>query len=130
MKKSDHLTKKKMTVLLGEVLREARLKAELTQADVAERVGVATEVYGRIERGNLTPSVPNLRKLCMVLRVDASAALGLDVREAAAWLQESAALPEESPRLRRLLRTLRQLDDKQLNAVSYMVRSLVTPEAR
>jgi transcriptional regulator with XRE-family HTH domain len=130
MKKSDHLTKKKMTVLLGEVLREARLKAELTQADVAERVGVATEVYGRIERGNLTPSVPNLRKLCMVLRVDASAALGLDVREAAAWLKESAAPPEESPRLRRLLRTLRQLDDKQLNAVGYMVRSLVTPEAR
>src|SRR5687767_10053305 len=115
MKKSDHLTKKKMTVLLGEVLREARLKAELTQADVAERVGVATEVYGRIERGNLTPSVPNLRKLCMVLRVDASAALGLDMREAAAWLKESAAPLEGSPRLRRLLRTLRQLDDKQLN---------------
>jgi transcriptional regulator with XRE-family HTH domain len=130
MKKSDHLTKKKMTVLLGEVLREARLKAELTQADVAERVGVATEVYGRIERGNLTPSVPNLRKLCMVLRVDASAALGLDVGEAGAWLKESAPPPEESPRLRRLLRTLRQLDDKQLTAVSYMARSLVPPEAR
>ncbi len=119
-----------MTVYLGEVLREARLKAELTQADVAERVGVATEVYGRIERGNLTPSVPNLRKLCMVLRVDASAALGLDVREAAAWLKESAAPSEESPRLRRLLRTLRQLDDKQLSAVGYMARSLVSPEAR
>ncbi len=129
MKKSTHLTKKKMTVLLGEVLREARLKAELTQADVAERVGVATEVYGRIERGNLTPSVPNLRKLCMVLRVDASAALGLEVGEAGAWLKESAAPREESPRLRRLLRTLRQLDDKQLIAVGYMARSLVSPEA-
>jgi transcriptional regulator with XRE-family HTH domain len=102
----------------------------LTQADVAERVGVATEVYGRIERGNLTPSVPNLRKLCMVLRVDASAALGLEVGEAEAWLKESAAPPEESPRLRRLLRTLRQLDDKQLTAVGYMARSLVPPDAR
>ena len=77
---------------LGEALREARLKAELTQADVADRVGVATEVYGRIERGNLTPSVPNLRKLCMVLRVDASAALGLEAGEAAAWLMESEPL--------------------------------------
>jgi transcriptional regulator with XRE-family HTH domain len=90
MKKNTHLmTKKKMTVHLGEVLREARLKAELTQADVAERVGVATEVYGRMERGHLTPSVPNLRKLCMVLRVDASIALGLKAGEAAAWLKES-----------------------------------------
>ena len=130
MKKNTHLTKKKMTVHLGEVLREARRKAELTQADVAERVGVATEVYGRIERGNLTPSVPNLRKLCMVLRVDASAALGLEVGEAAAWLKESPLPPEESPRLRRLLRTLRQLDDKQLTAVGYMARRLVPPEAR
>ena len=130
MKKDTHLTKKKSTVHLGAVLREARLKIQWTQADVADRVGVATEVYGRIERGNLTPSVPNLRRLCMVLRVDASAALGLDVGEAAAWLKESAPPPEESPRLRRLLRTLRQLDDKQLNTVGYMVRSLMTPEAR
>jgi len=77
MKNSAHLTKKRLTVHLGEMLREARRKAELTQADVAERVGVVTEVYGRMERGNLTPSVLTLRKLCLVLRVDASAALGL-----------------------------------------------------
>ena len=130
MKNSTHLTKKKMTVHLGEVLREARLKAELTQADVAERVGVATEVYGRMERGNLTPSVPNLRKLCMVLRVDASVALGLKAGETAAWLKESELTSEESPRLRRLLRTLRQLDDRQLSTVGYVARGLVPPEAR
>ncbi|MCY1080614.1 helix-turn-helix transcriptional regulator [Archangium lansingense] len=130
MKNSTHLTKKKLTVHLGEMLKEARLKAELTQADVAERVGVVTEVYGRMERGHLTPSVLTLRKLCMVLRVDASAALGLQAGEAAAWLKESEPTPEESPQMRRLLRTLRQLDDKQLSAVGYMARSLVQPEAR
>ncbi len=130
MKNSTHLTKKKLTVHLGEMLKEARLKAELTQADVAERVGVVTEVYGRMERGNLTPSVLTLRKLCMVLWVDASAALGLQAGEAAAWLKESEPPREESPRMRRLLRTLRQLDDKQLTAVGYMARSLVQPEAR
>ena len=129
MKKSTHQTKK-MTVHLGEVLREARLKAELTQADVADRVGVATEVYGRMERGDLTPSVPSLRRLCVVLRVDANAVLNLKGHEAATWLKESTPPPEESRRLRRLLRTLRQLDDKQLTAVGYMARSLVPPEAR
>jgi len=130
MKKSNHLTKKKLTVHLGTALREARLKAELTQADVADRVGVATEVYGRMERGNLTPSVPNLRKLCMVLRVDASAALGLEAGEAEAWLKTSEPPPEESPRMRRLLRILRQLDDKQLKVVGFVARNLAQPESR
>ena len=130
MRKSDPLTKKKLTVHLGEALREARLKAELTQADVADRVGVATEVYGRMERGNLTPSVPNLRKLCMVLRVDASAALGLEAGEAGAWLKASEPPPEESPRMRRLLRILRLLDDKQLKVVGFVARSLAQPESR
>jgi transcriptional regulator with XRE-family HTH domain len=130
MRKSDPLTKKKLTVHLGEALREARLKAELTQADVADRVGVATEVYGRMERGNLTPSVPNLRKLCMVLRVDASAALGLAAGEAVTWPQASEPTPEESPQMRRLLRILRQLDDKQLKVVGFVARSLAQPESR
>jgi transcriptional regulator with XRE-family HTH domain len=131
MKKDTHLTKKKLTVHLGAVLREARLKIQWTQADVADRVGVATEVYGRIERGNLMPSVPNLRKLCMALRVDASAALGLDAGEATTWSQESEPPPpEESPQMRRLLRTLRQLDGKQLTAVGYVARTLAQPEAR
>ena len=130
MKKSTHLTKKKLTVHLGAALRAARLKRELTQADVAERVGVATEVYGRMERGNVTPSILTLRKLCVVLRVDASAALGLEAGEAAAWLKESEPTPEESPQMRRLLRTLRQLDDKQLTAVGYVARILVPPEPR
>ncbi|WP_257455609.1 helix-turn-helix transcriptional regulator [Archangium lipolyticum] len=130
MKKSDHLTKKKLTFHLGVALREARLKAELTQADVADRVGVATEVYGRMERGHLTPSVPNLRKLCMVLRVDASAALGLAAGEAVTWLMESEPTSEESPQMRRLIRTLRQLDNRQLAAIGYMARTLAQPEAR
>ena len=115
---------------LGKNAQAARVRQELTQADVAERVGVVTEVYGRMEQGNLTPSVLTLRKLCMVLRVDASAALGLQAGEAAAWLKESEPTPEESPQMRRLLRTLRQLDDKQLTAVGYMARSLVSPAAR
>jgi hypothetical protein len=66
----------------------------------------------------------------MVLRVDASAALGLEAGEAAAWLKESAPPPEESPQMRRLLRTLRQLDDKQLKTVGFVARSLLHPDAR
>ncbi len=124
MKKNTPVTKKKLTEHMGGALRTARLEAELTQADVAEHVGVATEVYGRMERGLLTPSVPSLRKLCLVLRLDANAVLGLGTR-GAAWLKEPASTSEEPPTLRRLLRTLRQLGDEQLVALGSMARTLL-----
>lgn len=125
MRRSKHLTKRKLNTCLGNALRAARQETELTQADVAERVGVVTEVYGRMERGLLMPSVPSLRRLCMALRMDANAALGLDARERANWLVEPASPPsEDPPRLRRLVRALRQLGDDQLAAVGAMVRTL------
>jgi transcriptional regulator with XRE-family HTH domain len=124
MKKITPVTKKKLTEHLGGALRTARQEAALTQADVAERVGVATEVYGRMERGLLTPSVPSLRKLCLVLSLDANAVLGLGTR-GVAWLTEPASTSEEPPRLRRLLRTLRQLGDAQLAALGVMARTLL-----
>ena len=87
---------------------------------------MATEVYGRMERGHLTPSVPNLRKLCAVLRMDASAALGLESPGTGAWLKEPVPVAEESPRMRRLLRTLRQMNDKKLAAMSVVARTLAS----
>jgi DNA-binding XRE family transcriptional regulator len=125
--KNVSMTKKKLTVHLGETLRAARTRAQWTQADVAERVGVATKVYGRMERGNLTPSVPLLRALCGVLRMDADEALALESRGTAVWLKEQPALSvEESPGMLRLMRTLRQMDDKQLAALSMVARSLAS----
>ncbi len=36
---------------VGAVLREARVKAYMTQSDVAERAGVSRQLVGRIEQG-------------------------------------------------------------------------------
>lgn len=36
---------------IGAVLRDARVKAYLTQSDVAERAGVSRQLVGRIEQG-------------------------------------------------------------------------------
>lgn len=36
---------------LGAVLRDARVKAYMTQSDVAERAGVSRQLVGRIEQG-------------------------------------------------------------------------------
>ncbi len=110
---------------LAAVVREARKKTSLTQADVAERLGVVTEIFGRLERGQLLPSVPTLRKLCLVLRVDANVILGLDAEKVPLWLVTPDPEADEPPELRRLLRTLRRMDAAQLAVVSSTANALM-----
>jgi transcriptional regulator with XRE-family HTH domain len=110
---------------LGEVAREARKKAGLTQEEVAGRIGLVTEVYGRIERGDMLPSVPTLVRLCRVLRLDANEVLGLSSRQTLTWIEQSLPESEEAPAVRRLVRTLRQLKPRQLWALSIMASILL-----
>ncbi len=102
--------------------RTARLRAGLSQADVAESVGIVTEVYGRLERSNLLPSVPTLRQLCLTLGVSADEFLGLGPSKAPDWANGPRQL--EPPHLRRLLRTLRALSPEQLRLVGGLAREL------
>jgi transcriptional regulator with XRE-family HTH domain len=123
---ATHKTREKLADHLGKSLRAARDQAKLTQVDVAERIGIASEVYGRMERGRVLPSVPTLRKLCRVLRVDANALLALATREPLEWLEEEGGPPpEDSPRVRRLLRSLRQMNEVQLAALQSMAQSML-----
>ena len=117
--------RKKLAAHMGKVLREARQMGSLTQADLSERVGLATEVLGRTERGHMLPSVPTLRKLCRVLRVDANVILGLDVEKAPLWLDALEPETDELPELRRLVRTLRRMDAAQLAVLSSTANALL-----
>jgi transcriptional regulator with XRE-family HTH domain len=121
--------KRKLAVHVGETLRAARQKAELTQVDVAERVDLVPEVYGRMERGNMLPSVSSLRRLCLALRLDANVVLGLDTGngtvQAQAWQEEPTPEPEEPLELRRVVRMLRQMDAAQLAVVSSTASALL-----
>ena len=69
---------KPLSSILGAAVRTARVRAGLTQEDVAERIGMASEVYGRMERGQMLPRVENLRRLCLVLNVPPHELLGLE----------------------------------------------------
>ncbi|MCY1078536.1 helix-turn-helix transcriptional regulator [Archangium lansingense] len=101
-----------LSIQIGKAARKARLQRKLTQADVAERVKLTDEVYGRIERGDMTPSTPTLFKLCTVLGLRADVLLGLAGPGAAqAQPDTSDELPPEA---RRLLRAVRGMDDEQL----------------
>lgn len=100
---------------IGETARAARLQAKLTQADVAERVGLQTEVYGRLERGVMMPSVPTLRKIAVVLKLPSDVIIGL--AEERIKVDRTRADGESSVELRRLLRNLRTLPPEQLKLV-------------
>ena len=47
----------------AQIIREARLKAELTQAELAERLGRDRAQIARWETGGQEPSVENLRSV-------------------------------------------------------------------
>lgn len=50
-------------MISGHLIREARLRANLTQAELAARSGKATSAVGRWERGEVAPSLETLLKL-------------------------------------------------------------------
>ncbi|MGZ3458592.1 MAG: helix-turn-helix domain-containing protein [Archangium sp.] len=111
---------------LGEVARAARERLGLTQAQVAKKVGLVPGVYGRIERGDMTPSVPSLRRICLVLGISSDALLGVSPSRVAATVDE--APPEEnlSPELRRVVHQLRTWSPKQLKVLSKVLTVLAS----
>lgn len=117
---------KKLATRLGESARAARQRLNLTQEDVAERIGIATEVYGRLERGNMLPSVPTFRKLCAVLSLSADEALGLSNESPVTWTPQPPPqeVVHEPAELRRLLRRARQLDRNSLRVLSLVAAHL------
>ncbi|HWN70692.1 MAG TPA: helix-turn-helix domain-containing protein, partial [Haliangium sp.] len=118
---------------IGRAARQARRVRKLTQEDVAERVGVSTQFYGRIERGNALPSVTTLRRMLEVLDLRADELLGaLDLDDAGPDESNHAqdadqdadlqlAQVPESPRLRRVMRYLRRASAATLRVVELLL---------
>jgi transcriptional regulator with XRE-family HTH domain len=111
---------------IGTAARAARVRANLTQEDVAERVGLATEVYGRLERGGMLPSVPTLKKLCEILRIPSDVLLGLTPAQENFWTKEAPARPAEEPaEIRRLVRTVKKLEPAEFRLLSLIATGLL-----
>jgi transcriptional regulator with XRE-family HTH domain len=62
---------------LGANLRKARSRQGLTQEQMAELVDLPVELYARMERGALLPSMQLFVKLCRLLDVTAGQLLGM-----------------------------------------------------
>ncbi len=51
-------------------IRQLRATHNMTQAQLAEELGLSLDMVGRLERERIAPSFKTLEKLCDVLRVD------------------------------------------------------------
>ena len=103
---------------IGATARAAREQLGLTQAQVAELVGLVPLVYSRLERGKMLPSVPTLLRICNALDISADEALGRPVTGTDSKKREE----EESVNLRRLVSLGRKLDEKQLEALVHVAQ--------
>lgn len=117
---------------LGRAVRAARMRAGLTQAEIAASVGIAPEVFGRMERGKMLPSVPTLFRLCVALRSGPHELMGF---APVASLPQAAQLevpPElaHAPEMRRLLHLLGRLQGLQLRLILRLVMAFVTEPKR
>ena len=104
--------------VLGERARAARTRLGLNQAEVAERVGISNEVYGRLERGLMTPRLVTFLRLCDVLGVEPN-----DL------LSPSPGSPHRndggSPELRQLVAVLDGADPLVISRVTDVARWLI-----
>lgn len=54
---------------LAKILKQAREKAGLTQADVADKAGIHVNYYARVERGEVTPRVDVVENIAKALKI-------------------------------------------------------------
>jgi len=120
---------KKLASTVGKAARLARMRAGLTQADVAARIGVAPEVYGRMERGKMLPSVPTLMRMCLALGSNPDELMGMAPRHGrpghSPYAEDMPSGLDDTPEMRRLVRSLRRLQRPQLKLVYLVATAIV-----
>ena len=57
---------------LGKNLKKARNNAHLTQAQLAEKVGIHVNFYARIERGEADASLETMKTILKILKIKSS----------------------------------------------------------
>ncbi|MFZ2234936.1 MAG: helix-turn-helix domain-containing protein [Dokdonella sp.] len=84
-----HPAGRRQILALGDRLRAARLRRGLSQAVVAERVGVTVQTIGKLEGGNPTTSLATMLRVLQVL------GLGNDINALAANDEQGRSLQDD-----------------------------------
>ena len=94
----------------GDLLREARLRAGLTQTELAQRVASARSQISRYERGDVLPSLETLRRLLRACGLELGFRIynaDLEDHDASMIAQALLLTPEE--RVDRAVRAVRNI---------------------
>jgi transcriptional regulator with XRE-family HTH domain len=105
---------------LGSVVQARRKAMKLSQEEIAERVGIAAQFLGRIERGESMPSVPTLRLLSDVLGVSCDELLGKTHASARRGLPP---VPDD-PGVRLLIRRIRRAKPQTVRLLNLFAKAL------
>jgi len=122
-------TRQTLALTIGQRLRLARRQGAWTQADAAERAGIAPEVYGRLERGRMVPRSDTLASLAQGLGVSSDALLGLSPPREADGRDPLRLTTEDlqvlgRPEVRRLARQLCALPTEILKMMGVLLAAL------
>ena len=121
------VTDESLRASIGHAAKAARLRLGLSQWEVAETIGINSEVYGRLERGVMAPSIGTLHRLCLALGISADEAFGLESSGARA-----AALDPVQPQstlIRRLVRRASVLSARSVRTLTWVAANM-EPDAR
>jgi transcriptional regulator with XRE-family HTH domain len=113
---------KKLQRTLGAAARNARKSRGLTQEQVAERLDVTVEFYGRIERSVAWPSIRVFACMVSVLGTSADTLLDIDLAQAPkpAPVTRAGDLPE----IRELMAFVRKGGPDAVRLVENLVRGI------
>jgi transcriptional regulator with XRE-family HTH domain len=112
---------------LGKAARDARKALGLTQENVAERLDVSVEFYGRIERGVAWPSVDVFARMISILGVSADSLLGVEAARASG---AAPLIQKDDPlELRDVLDLVCKARPSVVRLVSALVRELERTQA-
>ena len=74
--------------LIGERLKQARVKKNLTQEILAEKLGISTAFLSRIERGSSKINLKRLVEICSILNINTGYIINGVNQESNSYLNE------------------------------------------
>ena len=104
-------SKKQINIEIGERIKKAREKKNLTQEKLAEAIDVSTQYISDLERGVVGASLSTMKAVCVVLDVTSDSLLFGDI--------------PESTKRNQLLYLFEGLTVGQIDAISEVIRIFV-----
>lgn len=95
--------------IIGAKITKIRLEQELTQAELAEKVGISLETVSRLERGVTFPSLKTVNKIATVLEVPMKEFFDFDEQES-----KDRSFERE---LHKFIAFLRTLTEREINLI-------------